>query len=390
MIQIDKIQKLLEGYKIDGWLLYDFKRSNPFVCSLLEISKNTLLTRRFFYWIPMTGEPVKIVSAVENPLKGLPGKEKVFYSWYDLEEILEGILKDVPRIAMEYSPFAAVPEISKVDGGTIDLVRKFGPEVVSSGNLLQEMTSVWDESKWQSQQEAAQILDAIAENTWIWIEKNLKENITISEYDVQKWMFSQIEENGCTTNHPPICAVNENSADPHYSPDPEKSKIIKGGDWILIDLWCKKNTPGAVYADITRVASYKPTKKQLHVFSLVKKAQEKALELVKERYEHNIPIFGFEVDRAARKVIEDSGYSEFFIHRTGHNIDEDDHGPGAHIDDLETHEIRRLLPGTCFSIEPGIYLKGEFGVRLEYDVFLHPCGKVVVTGGIQEEVKFLR
>lgn len=385
--KIQKAQKLLQDYQMDGWLLYDFRRSNPLACRFLEIPESVLLTRRFFYWIPKTGEPVKIVSTVENPLEALPGKELRFRSWQDLEEILGGLLKGVANAAMEYSPFCAVPEVSRVDGGTVDLVRRAGPEVVSSGDLLQELNAVFDDNKWKLQQEAAEILDRIAEDTWQWIASLLDRGI--SEYDVQQRMLQQMEENNCITNHPPICAVNAHSSDPHYAPSKENSSIIKKGDFILIDLWCKKNVPNATYGDITRVASYSPDKKQQEIFDIVKEAQSKALEFVKERYESGKSLFGFEVDQVCRQVIEDAGYGEYFLHRTGHNIDEDDHGPGAHIDDLETHDTRKLLPGTCFSIEPGIYLKGEFGVRLEYDVFLHPDGKVIVTGGIQTEIKRL-
>ncbi len=386
MDKIQKAQKLLQANQIDGWLLYDFRRSNPLACRFLEIPESVLLTRRFFYWIPKTGEPVKIVSTVENPLESLQGKEFKFRSWQDLETILGEVLKGVATVAMEYSPFCAVPEVSRVDGGTIDLVRQAGPKVVSSGDLLQE---VYDEEKWVLQQEAAGILDQIAEDTWQWIAKHLNDGVT--EYDVQQRMLAKMHENNCITNHPPICAVNEHSSDPHYAPSKENSVKIERGDFILIDLWCKKNAPKATYGDITRVAvaSNKPSQRHQEIFDVVKEAQSSALAFVKERYENGKTLFGYEVDRVCRQVIEDAGYGDSFLHRTGHNIDEDDHGPGAHIDDLETHDTRKLLPGTCFSIEPGIYLKGEFGVRLEYDVFLHPEGKVIVTGGIQKEIKIL-
>lgn len=378
-----KIQTLLQEQNIDGWLLYDFRRLNALACRFLKIPETTLLTRRFFYWIPKTGEPVKIVSTVENPLIHLEGKERKFRSWQELEAILSEVLKNSKTVAMEYSE--TVPEISRVDGGTIDLIRKLGPKVVSSGNLLQ-LSNAWDEKKWELQQEAAQILDEIAESTWKWISENLKNKIT--EYNVQQKMLNEMHARGCVTNHPPICAVNAHSSDPHYAPSPENSTILKEGDWILIDLWCKKNVPGAVYGDITRVAiaASHPEKRHQLIFDCVKKAQETALDFVKERYENKLPLFGYEVDRVCRNVIEEAGYGDAFLHRTGHNIDEEDHGPGAHIDDLETHETRALLPGTCFSIEPGIYLKGEFGVRLEYDVYLHPNGQVIVTGGKQDAI----
>lgn len=387
-MDISRIQQLLSEQNIDGWLLYDFRRSNSLCCKFLKIPDSTLLTRRFFYWIPQKGEPIKIVTTVENPLPHLPGIERRFKSWADLETLLAEILKNSPKVAMEYSPFGAVPEISRVDGGTIDLVRRAGAEVVSSGNLLQTLTAKWDENKWKLQQEAAGILDNIAASTWEWLAKGLG---SITEYDVQQYMLQEMERANCITNHPPICAINVHSSDPHYAPTKVGSPIIKKGDWILIDLWCKKNLPSAVYGDITRVgvAAIKPTERQQQIFKCVQSAQQAALDFIKKRYANQTPIMGYEVDRICRDVIEKAGFGDAFLHRTGHNIDEDDHGPGAHIDDLETHDTRFLLPGTCFSIEPGIYLKGEFGVRLEYDVFLHPDGEVIVTGGIQDSIKVL-
>lgn len=375
----------------DGWMLYDFRRCNPMACRFLEIPNEALLTRRFFYWIPVEGSPVKIVSSVENPLKNLPGQEVIFHSWMELEQSLESVLKGTKQVAMEYSPRGAVPEVSRVDAGTVDLVRSFSQEVVSSGNLLQEFTAVWDEERWNMHQEAATVLEYIAEDAWQWIKHHLEENKEITEYDVQQRMLKEMHRHECITNHPPICAVNAHSSDPHYEPQKSSSALIQKGDWILIDLWCKRNCKRAVFADITRVAVAKkePSQREQEIFDVVKKAQQTALDFVKQCYQQGHPFYGFEVDRVCRRIIETAGYGAYFVHRTGHNIDEEDHGPGAHLDDLETHDARQLLPGTCFSIEPGIYLKGEFGVRLEYDVYLNPDGKVTVTGGIQKEIKSL-
>lgn len=387
MEKITRAKNLLKQQNIDGWLLYDFRRSNALACRFLDIAPEQLLSRRFYYWIPQEGDPIKIVSSVENPLGHLPGKTVVFRSWEELEKSLHEVLSSSQTVAMEYSPFGAVPEVSRVDGGTIELIRKYVPKIVSSGDLLQEFTSVWDEKKWQSHLFAASVLDGIANQTWDWIRKQADKGIT--EYDVQQWMLQAMEEKGCMTDHPPICAVNAHSADPHYAPLAKTSSKIMRGDFILIDLWCKSKEKGAVYADITRMGAFAPTPKQIEVFEIVKRAQSTALAFVKERYSRKQPLHGYEVDRVCRNVIGEAGYQEHFLHRTGHNIDELDHGPGAHLDDLETHDLRLLLPGTCFSIEPGIYLKGEFGVRLEYDVFLHPEGEVIVSGGIQEGIEIL-
>lgn len=373
---------------IDGWLLYDFRRSNPLACKFLEILPGQLLSRRFFYFIPVNGPPIKIVSSVENPLKALPGEEKIFKSWEMLHSLLKATLENKKKIAMEYSPLAATPEISKVDAGTVELIRSFGNTVVSSGNLLQEFTCVWDTHKWEAHQKAAHALDRIAEETWQWITAAIKGQKKINEYDVQQWILQRIQAADCQTDHPPICAVNAHSADPHYEPLPGQSSVIREGDFILIDLWCKGNQPHSVYGDITRVgvAAKQPTEKQAVVFAVVKEAQDAAIAFVKKQYQAKRPMRGFEIDDVSRQVIEKAGYGEFFLHRTGHNIDESDHGPGAHIDNLETHDERLLLPGTCFSIEPGIYLKNEFGVRLECDVYLSPEGHAIVTGGQQDRI----
>lgn len=381
-MEIDKIQEGLKSLGLSGWLLYDFRRSNPLALKVLEISTDALLTRRLFYWIPVEGEPVKLVTTVENPIAHLPGAEEKFASWQELHEKLRGLLKDKKKVAMEYSEKALVPEISRVDAGTVDLVRSFGVEVVSSGDLLQELTSVLSEEEYKSHQEAAIALDQIAEQTWAWIRNNLSRGV--SEWDVQVYMLSEMAIRDMRTDHPPICAVNAHSADPHFSPV-KGGQALAEGDFVLIDLWCKKTLPGSIYADITRVAVLgNPTDKQKEVFYVVRNAQKAGLALIAERLKAHQPVKGCEVDAACRKVITDAGYGPFFVHRTGHSIHESDHGPGAHLDSLETCDDRRLLPGTLFSIEPGVYLPGDFGVRLEYDVYMTKDGKAVVTGGKQD------
>lgn len=381
-MNIEKIQQGLRGLGLSGWLLYDFRRCNPLALKVLEIPSDALLTRRLFYWIPVEGDPVKIVTTVENPLAHLPGKEEKFASWQELHEKLRVLLKDQKKVAMEYSQNALVPEISRVDGGTVDLVRSFGALVVSSGDLLQELTSVLTEDEYKSHLEAAVALDEIASMTWAWIKNNLSRGI--SEWDVQVYMVSEMDVRNMRTDHPPICAVNAHSADPHFSPM-RGGPLLKEGDFVLIDLWCKKTTPGSIYADITRVAVLgKASDKQKAVFHIVRNAQKAALALIENRLKENAAVKGSEADATCRKVIADAGYGSYFVHRTGHNIHESDHGPGAHLDSLETCDDRHLLPGTLFSIEPGIYLPGEFGVRLEYDVYITPTQQAVVSGGEQD------
>lgn len=387
-MNIDPIQKTLVEHNLDGWLLYDFRRSNPLACQVLQIPGDILLTRRFFYWIPATGEPIRIVHGVESShLDYLPGGRIVYRTWQELKASLEAVLEKKKIIAMEYSPDCAIPTISKVDGGTLDLVRSCGVTVASSADLLQVYTSVWTERQLELHREAALVLCDAVDSAWKFIRASLDASLPIDEYAVQQHILKIFSERGCITSDPPICAVNAHSADPHYSPPAKGSAPIIQGDFILIDSWCKRDLPDAVYADITRVgvAAKEPSERQQEIFTIVKQARDAATDLVRNK----TSIQGWEVDQAARDVIDAAGYGEYFVHRTGHNIGKNDHGDGANIDNFETQDLRQLLPGTCFSIEPGIYLPGEFGVRLEYDLYLHRPGEVEVTGGVQDAITCL-
>ena len=388
MINILDIQNDLIKESIDGWLIYDFRRSNDLGCRFLKISPETLLTRRFLYWIPRIGDPLKIVHQIESQvLDHLPGNVQTYQTWKEFETALQRLLQGSARVAMEFSPRNAIPTVSKVDGGTIDLVRSFDVEVVSSANVLQSFTSVWSEAQLKSHLTAANFLDKLAGEVWEYI----RENQGINEYQVQQFMLQRFKEEGFISDDPPICAVNQNSANPHYSPSKEGSATIKPGDWILIDLWCKQNGEENVYGDITRVAYFgeEPSAKQHKVFEIVKNAQSSATDFVRRRLTKGEKVKGWEVDQVCRCQIVDAGFGPYFIHRTGHNIDTKDHGPGANIDNYETRDERELLPGTCFSIEPGIYLPGEFGVRLEYDVYIYPDKRILVTGGIQDKIHLI-
>ncbi len=390
--RLPSIQRYLSLHQLNGWLLYDFRRTNPLACDFLKIPSSALLTRRFFYWIPQKGSPIKIVPIIEpHHLDHLPGEKIQYRSWQELEKILETTLEGSLKIAMEYSPRSSIPAISKVDGGTVDLIRSYNVEVVSSADLLQQYTSTWDVYQLQTHLKAAEVLDRTVAKAWLKISQCLKSNSPISDYDVQQFILNEFEVNDCMTEGYPICALNAYSADPHYTPSMHNSQNIKKGDFILIDLWCKQKLPNAVYADITRVGfgGDKPSSKQQTIFEIVKKAQTTAKDFVRECFKHNKPVMGCEVDQVCRDVIEEAGYGEYFVHRTGHNIGTKDHGDGAHLDNLETHDTRLLLKKTCFSIEPGIYLPGEFGVRLEYDVYVHDTGEIQVTGGTQDTITTL-
>lgn len=383
------VQKVLQQENWDGWLIYDFRRSNPHGCRFLEIDSNELLTRRFFVWIGKDGKVSKIIHRIENPLKHISGEEAVYSSWEELQKHLGNVVKG--RVAMEYSPDAAIPEISRVDGGTIDLIRKYGVEVVSSGDLLQEFAGVWDKAKLESHYYAVKVLEKTFDQCWDFIRSHLAQGRLITEYDVQQFAIEQYAKAQCITDCPPICAVNQNSANPHYVPQKNSALVISRGDLIMLDLGCKQSKDHSVYADLTKmaVANDKPKEKQQEVFSVVKHARDAALKFIEEKFSQGETLRGFEVDDCCRDVIRKAGYSQFFTHRTGHSIDEMEHGPGTHIDNLETHDWRKLKPNSCFSIEPGIYLPGDFGIRLECDVILHDSGNVEVTGGLQQEFIFI-
>lgn len=387
--RIPEIQRKLREHHVEGWLLYDFRHTNEIACDFLEINSQEHLTRRLFYWIPAQGLPIQLMHVIEpHKLDHLPGEKKIYASWRMLEAHLQEILKGVTCIAMEYSPRNALPYVSKVDGGTLDLIRSFGVEVVSSAPFLQPYICVWSEAQLDTHREAARVLEATAAKTWSWIGKKLRTGESFSEYDVQHYILSALKAEGCIMEGAPICAVNENSANPHYTPSKTRSKRIQKGDFILIDLWCKKQEKDAVYADIARVAvaDSTATERQQEIFNLVRTAQQVATDFIQSRIEAHLLVKGFEVDEVCRNVITAAGYGSFFTHRTGHNIHTNVHGPGAHLDSLETLDDRPLIPQTCYSIEPGVYLTGEFGVRLEYDIYISSKAKIEVIGGIQDSI----
>lgn len=388
-MKINDIQKQLSFYNIDGWLLYDFHGSNPLAVSVMQIPHGILNTRRCFYFIPKEGAPIKVVHKIEaHNLDHLPGEKKIYFSHHEMHRLLQDVLKGTKTVAMEYSPNQAIPTVSVIDGGLIDLIRGYGVDVVSSASFLQAYTCLMSDEQYDLHKEAAKVLEEAVTGAWDLIRTHLNQNKQINEYQVQQFILDHFKKEGCVTEGAPICGVNGNAADPHYIPTKEKHAHIKKGDFILIDLWCKKDLPQAVFADITRVgiAAKEPTAKHQEIFSLVRKAQKEGTDLVIKRYQEGKEIQGGEVDALVRKVITEGGYGDYFTHRTGHNIYTVNHGPGANLDAIETDDHRPLIPRTCFSVEPGIYLPGEFGVRLEYDVYIHPDRKVEITLPPQEEL----
>jgi len=390
--KIRKVQSLLKEKGVDGWLLYDFGGHNSLVLQFLEIPEEIHLTRRLFYWIPAKGIPVKIVHATEAHVGDLfPGTLLSYFKSETLNKLLKQCLEGSNIVAMEYYPGGAIPSLSLVDGGTLDLVRETVPSVVSSYFLLEPFLSILNEAQKKSHFEAAEVLDRTAELAWNFIRTRLTENRAVTEYDVQQYIADRIAAEGCVIEGLPICAVNDNCSNPHYRAEDKGSREIRKGDFILIDLWCKKKTDGAVFADITRVAVADTSSSltQEKIFAIVYEAQKAATDLVKERMLTKETVKGYELDRAAREVIEKAGFGEYFVHRTGHNIYTAPHGPGPNLDSVETFDERVILPRTCFSVEPGIYLPGQFGVRLEYDIYITEEFKVQITGGIQKEIKTL-
>ncbi len=383
MFELGPVQDALREYGLDGWLLYDFKGSNPLARRILDLDGRKPFSRRFFYLVPAEGTPIKLVHAIESgALDHLPGEKRAYLRWQELEAGVAALVAGRSRVAMEYSPRNANPYISRVDAGTVELVRSAGAEVVSSGDLVGRFEATWDDDQWAMHREAARVCRGAYDVAFGLIAERVREDRSVMETDVQKAILDHFAANGLTTDGPPIVGVGPHSGDPHYETTPETDAPIREGDFVLVDLWAKVNRPRAVYADYTRVGFVGESVPSLYEdrFRVIVEARDAGIALVKERFASGRELRGGEVDDAVRRVVEAAGYGEFFNHRTGHNIGQDDHGNGAHLDNLETRDDRLILRRTCFSIEPGIY-KEDFGVRTEVDVFIDAEGGVHVTGG---------
>jgi len=391
---IEAIQQALKDADLDGWLFYSFRGSDPIAANILSMpTEGHMATRRWFYLVPRSGEPTRILHSIERDvLDHLPGKKIIYLPWQQLHGILKGELtgltdKRVPRLAMQYSPDAAIPYLSRVDAGTIELIRSFGIDIVTSADLVQRFEAAWNDEQLSMHEEAARGLYASVHEAFAEIGRRMKSDTPTNEYDIQQFIMSRFAERGMITKDPPIVAVNGNSAAPHYGPTREHNSSIKKGDFVLIDLWAKLDKPNAVYADITWTSFVgDPPEEVVKVFNVVRDARDAATEFVKESFSSGRKTFGWEVDDVCRAVIQKAGYGDYFIHRTGHNIHTEVHGNGANIDNLETKDERVLIPRTCFSIEPGIYLEGKFGVRSEIDVYVDEKGARVTGGEVQKDL----
>ncbi len=384
MFDLGLVQGALREYGLDGWLLYDFHGSNPLARRVLDLDGRKPGTRRFFYLVPAEGEPVKLVHRIEaGALDHLPGERRVYLRWQELEAEVGKLVAGRSRVAMEYSPRNANPYISRVDAGTVELVRSAGPEVVPSGDLVQRFESTWDDDQWAMHKEAEAVARSAYDVAFGLIADRARAGGSARESEVQDAILAHFEANGTVTDGRPIVGVGPHGGDPHYETTPETDAPIGAGDLVLVDLWCKRKGPRAVFCDYTRVGYVGDAVPDEYeaIFRIVARARDAALALVIDAFNAGRPVRGRDLDDAARRVIDEAGFGASYTHRTGHNIGRDDHGNGAHLDNLETRDDRLIIPRTCFSIEPGIYLPGRFGIRSEVDVFIDAGGRVHVTGG---------
>lgn len=387
MPDINAIQKALRDAKLDGWLFYDFRHRDPIAHRILGLPMDSMATRRWFYLVPAKGEPRKLVHRIEAAmLDSLPGSKLIYAGQDELRKNLPKLLARTKKVAMQYSPKNAIPYVSMVDAGTVELVRSLGRKVVSSADLVQVFEASWTPAQYQSHVEAGRVIDRVREGAFLKAAQHVRSGTALSEYDLQQWVLEQFQRNGIVTDEPPIVAVGPHGGDPHYEPKADGSSPIREGDLLLLDMWGKRNAPGSVYYDITwmgYVGAAVPDK-FAKVFRVVRDARDSAIAFVRENVAAGRSIEGWQVDRAAREVVRKAGYAKQFVHRTGHSIGEDVHGNGANMDGLETQDVRRIIPSTCFSIEPGIYLP-EFGVRSEVNVYVD-SSEARVTGAIQTEI----
>jgi Xaa-Pro dipeptidase len=385
-MDLPAIQAALRERNIDAWLFYDHHHRDPIAYRVLGLPDGLMVTRRWFYLIPAQGEPAKLVHKIESGhLDSLPGSKRQYGAWQELFDQVKVMLSNHRDIAMQYSPNNLVFYVSLVDGGTLELIRGLGKNVVSSGDLVAQFEATWTEEQIKTHFNARDAIDAITAAAFPEIGRRVRNGGT-NEHQIQQWFLEAFRRENLVTDDPPIVAVNANSGNPHYEPRSEHSARIRQGDFVLLDVWAKKNTPGAVYYDITWTGfvGQAPSDRMREIFHIVRQARDAGVKTVQEAVAAGRPLAGWEVDRAVRGQINQAGFGEYFIHRTGHSIGTDVHANGANMDDLEVHDERRILPNSCFSIEPGIYLP-EFGVRSEVNVLVR--GKAAeVTGKIQHEI----
>jgi Xaa-Pro aminopeptidase len=390
-MQLEAIQAALCEAGLDGWLFYDHHHRDPIAARILGLDEKAHITRRWYYFVPAKGEPRRLVHRIEQGrLDALPGSKGLYSSWQELHTGLDAMLGNARRIAMQYSPNNDIMYVSMVDAGTVEFLRRLGKKIVSSADLVSQFEAVLNEEQIASHAVAQRAIDSILAEGWKEMGRRLRPSDSgrgaLSEFEMVNWLSEAMRREGLIWENGPNVSANANSSDSHYEPTAEKSSPIGEGDFVLIDIWGRVDTPDAIFYDITwtGVVGREPSEREQRIFETVRNARDAAIAAVESAFAEGRPMRGFEADDAARGVIRTAGFSGFFTHRTGHNITHEIHGAGAHLDNLETHDDRRILPHTCFSVEPGIYLP-QFGVRSEVNMLTAP-GKAWVTGEIQREL----
>lgn len=383
-MDLDRIQEALRRQKIDAWLFFDHHERDPLAYRVLGFRSPRHVTRRWYYLIPKQGEPVRLVHRIEaGMLDAVPGDKRQYSSWQEQHSELARMLKGCSRVAMQYSPLCAVPYVSMVDAGTVELVRAQGVEVVSSAELIQEFESCLSDAQFASHVEAGKRVDKVRAGAFRLIAEKLSTGVT--EMIVHDWIRERFREAGMITDSGPIVGVNGHAGNPHYEPSRGTDTPIKPGDFVLLDMWAKLDQPDAAYYDITWTGFCgNPPDRIQQVFETVRDARDRAIAAVADAVSEKRNISGYEVDDAARDHIRSKGFGDKFVHRTGHSIGTEVHGTGANMDNLETHDERRILPGSLFSVEPGIYLD-DFGVRSEVNVFV-TANSATTTGEVQRDL----
>ena len=388
---IQEIQAALQQEHLDGWLFFDHHQRDPLAYRILKLNPTRVATRRWYYFIPAHGEPRGLVHAIEPAvLNGLPGDIFKYSSWSAQMDGLYRLLAGCRKIAMQYSPNCSIPYVSLVDGGTLELVRGAGVEIATSANLVQLFESRWTAEQLEMHLEAGRRIDRVRAEAFQKIAAALSAGQTVTEWEVNRFIRAGFDKAGLLTDHGPIVAVNSNMSDPHYEPEAQGSREIRPGDAVLIDMWAKLDRPSSVYYDITWTGYCGPTPPAAlqNIFEVVRDARDRAIQYVQAAIARGEDLQGFQVDDAARTYIKDQGFGEYFVHRTGHSIGEEVHGTGANMDNLETHDERRIIAGTCFSVEPGVYLP-DFGIRSEVNVYVGATD-ALVTGEVQQKLVMIK
>jgi Xaa-Pro dipeptidase len=390
-MHIEAIQDALREQGLDAWLFYDHHHRDPIAYSILGLPATAHVTRRWYYAVPAAGEPRKLVHRIESGrLDSLPGSKGVYSSWQELEIGLDAMLAPYQKIAMQYSPRNAIMYVSMLDAGTMEVLHEMDKTIVSSADLVSRFEAVLSEAQIASHYEAQKAIDEILAEGFREIGRRVRPASgspgKVTEYEIVQWLQEAMRRADLVWENGPNVSVNANSADSHYEPTEAATKRIHDGDFVLIDIWARKDRPGTCYYDITwtGVVGREPSEKEKEVFEAVRNARDAAVKAVKDAFYRKELIAGWQADDAARAVINDAGYGKYFTHRTGHNISNTLHGNGANLDNLETHDERLILPNTCFSVEPGVYLK-QFGIRSELNMITTP-ERAAATGRVQQEL----